>query len=225
MSAGWEGRLMDRERLLLALFERAPQHIIEHLIIVGIVLLVATAIALPIAIFLTRPKYKKYNGPILSVLNAGQTIPPLAVIAIFLPVLGLGFKSAIYALVLYGLLPIARNSIAGLTGVSPEIKEAARGMGMNAKKVLFQVELPLALPIIIAGIRTSSVLTVSTATLAGLIGAGGLGRLIIAGLNMNWSEFILVGAGLGAIMAISLDRLMTYIEKRFGPPGYVIEDL
>jgi osmoprotectant transport system permease protein len=216
---------MDKDRFMLALLERAPQHIIEHLAIVGIVLFVATAIALPIAIFLTRPQYRKYTGPVLSVLNAGQTIPPLAVIAIFLPFLGLGFTSALYALVLYGLLPIARNSIAGLTGVSPDIKEAARGMGMPAVKIFFQVELPLALPIILAGIRTSSVLTVSTATLASLIGAGGLGRLIIAGLNMNWSEFIIVGAGLGAVMAIGFDRLLTVLEKRFGPPGMILEEI
>lgn len=216
---------MDYDRLIMALTERAPQHVVEHIIIVGLVLLIATSIALPIGIFLTRPQYRRYTNPILSVLNAGQTIPPLAVIAIFLPLLGLGFTSALYALVIYGLLPIARNSIAGLSGVSPDIKEAARGMGMSSRMVLFQVELPLALPIILAGVRTSSVLTVSTATLAGLIGAGGLGRLIIAGLNMNWSEFILVGAGLGALMAILIDRLMNVIERRFGPPGHVVSEV
>ena len=216
---------INRDRLILALTERAPQHIVEHLIIVGSVLLIATAIALPLGVFLTRPRYKRYAPPIMAFLNAGQTIPPLAVIAIFMPILGLGFTSALYALILYGLLPIARNSIAGLAGVSPDIKEAARGMGMSASQVFFQVEFPLALPIILAGVRTSSVLTVSTATLAGLIGAGGLGRLIIAGLNMNWAEFILVGAGLGALMAILIDRLMNVLERVFGPPGPLAEDI
>ncbi len=216
---------MDYDRFMLALTERAPQHLMEHIIIVGLVLVIATAIALPIGVFLTRPRYTKYSNTILSVLNAGQTIPPLAVIAIFLPLLGLGFTSALYALVIYGLLPIARNAIAGLAGVNPDVKEAARGMGMSSRMVFFQVELPLALPIILAGVRTSSVLTVSTATLAGLIGAGGLGRLIIAGLNMNWTEFILVGAGLGALLAIVLDRFMNVIEKRFGPPGTAITEV
>lgn len=214
---------MSKDRLLVALFERAPQHIIEHLILVGIVLVIATSIALPIGIFLTRPVSRRFSEPVMALLNAGQTIPPLAVIALFLPVLGLGFKSALYALVIYGLLPIARNTIAGLSGVSPDVKEAARGMGMSASKVFFQVELPLALPVILAGIRTSTVITVSTATLAGLIGAGGLGRLINAGLNMNWPEFTIVGAGLGALMAILIDRFMNIIEHRFGPPGSVVD--
>ncbi|KUO49092.1 MAG: hypothetical protein APF76_09760 [Desulfitibacter sp. BRH_c19] len=214
---------MTTERFMLALFDRAPQHIVEHLILVGIVLVVATSIALPIGIFLTRSRYRRYSDPIMTVLNAGQTIPPLAVVVMFFPILGLGFKSALYALVIYGLLPIARNTIAGLAGVSEDIKEAARGMGMPATKVFFQVELPLALPVILAGIRTSTVITVSTATLAGLIGAGGLGRLIMVGLTMNWGEFTIVGAGLGALMAILIDRVMNVIEHKFGPPGTVVE--
>ena len=215
---------MNWERLMTALFDRAPQHINEHLVLVSIVLAVAISIALPIGILLTREKYKKLSGPVMTVLNAGQTIPPLAVIAMFLPVWGLGFKSALYALVIYGLLPIARNTIAGLAGVNPEVKEAARGMGMSGVKVFLQVELPLALPVILAGVRTSTVLTVSTATLAGLVGAGGLGRLIIAGLTMNYPEFILVGAGLGALMAIFFDRLMNVVERFFGPPGQLMDD-
>ncbi len=214
---------MTTDRFMLALLDRAPQHIVEHLILVGIVLAVATSIALPIGVFLTRSSYRKYSDPIMTILNAGQTIPPLAVIVMFFPIIGLGFKSALYALVVYGLLPIARNSIAGLAGVSQDIKEAARGMGMSATQVFFQVELPLALPVILAGIRTSTVITVSTATLAGLIGAGGLGRLIMVGLTMNWPEFTIVGAGLGALMAILIDRIMNVLEHRFGPPGTIID--
>ncbi len=223
MSARWEVDLMNKDRLMVALFDRAPQHLIEHIILVCVVLVIAIAIAIPIGVFLTRPQYKKFSDPVMSVLNAGQTIPPLAVIAMFLPWLGLGFKSALYALVIYGLLPIARNTIAGLAGVNPDVKEAARGMGMNPAKVFFQVELPLALPVILAGVRTSTVLTVSTATLAGLIGAGGLGRLIMAGLTMNYPEFLLVGAGLGALLAILIDRLMNVFEHKFGPPGPTVE--
>lgn len=148
---------MTMDRLRIALFDRAPQHMVEHIVLVGVVLIIAIAIAIPIGVILTRPGYKRFSDPVMSVLNAGQTIPPLAVIAIFLPWLGLGFKSALYALVIYGLLPIARNTLAGLSGVNPDVKEAARGMGMSASKVFFQVELPLALPVILAGVRTSTV--------------------------------------------------------------------
>ncbi|MEL7564220.1 MAG: ABC transporter permease [Dehalobacterium sp.] len=205
---------MKWDRLQMAFFERAPLHFLEHIVIVVTALTAAIMIALPLGIYLTRPRNKNKINAVMQIVNMGQTIPPLAVIAMFLPILGLGFKAAEVALIVYGLLPIFKNTVVGLLQVDSAVKEAARGMGMSERAVLFQVELPLSMPLIIGGIRTSSVLIVSTAVLAGMIGAGGLGRLIIGGLTMLWPEFILVGAGLGALLAILVDRSLFSVEKR-----------
>jgi len=141
------------------------------------------------------------------------------VIALALPILGLGMKPAIVALLFQSLLPIVRNTIAGLLGVSSDVKEAASGMGMSQRRILLEVELPLAVPIILSGIRTATVYVVSIGTLASLIGAGGLGNLIMGGLALFRPEYLLVGAGLGALMAIFLDRMINYLEHRITPPG------
>ncbi|WP_227764405.1 ABC transporter permease [Zhaonella formicivorans] len=211
---------MNWGRLQEALFNRAPEALAIHIWMVIITMIIAIAISVPTGVFLTRPKYKKYGIVILNILNLLQTFPGLAIVALAMPVLGMGLKPTIVALTVQGLLPIARNTIAGLAGVNPDVKEAALGMGMSEKKVLYEVELPLAMPVILAGIRTSAVYVVSTGTLAAYIGGGGLGDLILSGLTMFWAEFLLVGAGLGAILAITLDRLLGYVEYKITPPGY-----
>lgn len=213
---------MNWTRFQVALFHRAPEALAIHTLMVLITVTVAIAIAVPIGVLLTRPKYKKYGLVILNILNMVQTIPGLAIIALAMPILGLGLLPTIVALVIQGLLPIARNTIAGLSGVNPDVKESAVGMGMSGKKVLFEVELPLAMPVILAGIRTSSVYVVSAATLAAYIGGGGLGDLILSGLSMFWPEFLIVGGGLGALLAITFDRVLGYIEYKITPPGYEI---
>ena len=156
---------------------------------------------------------------VLNLLNILQAIPGLAIIALALPILGLGMKPAVVALLFQSLLPIVRNTIAGLLEVSPDVKEAAAGMGMTRRRILFEVEIPLAMPIVLSGIRTASVYVVSIGTLAALIGAGGLGNLIIGGLALFRPEYLLVGAGLGAIMAIFFDRFLSFLEYRITPPG------
>jgi len=210
---------MDWMRAKQALLERAPEALGVHIVMVLITISLAIAISVPLGILLTRPKYKNLGVVVLNLLNILQTIPGLAVIALTMPFLGLGLKPTIFALTIQGLLPIARNTIAGLHGVSPDVKEAALGMGMSRKKILYEVELPLAMPIILAGVRTSTVYVVSVGTLASYIGGGGLGDLIVTGLAMFWPEYLIIGAGLGALLAISLDRLLAYVEYRITPPG------
>jgi len=186
---------------------------IEHLQLVGVAVSAAIIIALPSGILLSRDIMKDYTGKIISVFNVAQGLPSLAIIALFLPLLGIGFIPAVTALTIYALLPIVRNTIAGINNVEDEIIEAARGMGMNSFQVLYKVELPLALPIIIAGIQTASVVTVGTAVISNLIGAGGLGQLIFTGLVRFDTRKILLGSILSAIIAIIIDRLFDLLEK------------
>ncbi|CCU77759.1 hypothetical protein HSACCH_00143 [Halanaerobium saccharolyticum subsp. saccharolyticum DSM 6643] len=186
---------------------------IEHLQLVGLAVSAAIIIALPSGILLSRDIMKDYTGKIISVFNVAQGLPSLAIIALFLPLLGIGFIPAVTALTIYALLPIVRNTIAGINNVEDEIIEAARGMGMNSFQVLYKVELPLALPIIIAGIQTASVVTVGTAVISNLIGAGGLGQLIFTGLVRFDTRKILLGSILSAIIAIIIDRLFDLLEK------------
>jgi len=153
----------------------------------------------------------------MAVLGAGQTIPPLAVIAIFFPFLGLGYGPAVLALTIYALLPIARNTITAISGVPEDIKEAARGMGMTPWQVLKSVELPLSVPGIMTGVKTSAVLTVSTAVLAALVGGKGMGAIIFAGINFFRPELILAGTIYIGTMAIIMERFITMMEWMITP--------
>lgn len=186
---------------------------IEHLQLVGIAVSAAIIIALPSGILLSRDLMKDYSGKIIAVFNVAQGLPSLAIIALFIPLLGIGFFPAVTALTIYALLPIVRNTIAGINDVEDEIIEAARGMGMTSFQVLYKIELPLALPIIIAGIQTAAVISVGTAVISNLIGAGGLGQLIFTGLVRFDTQKILLGSILSAIIAIIIDRIFDLIEK------------
>ncbi|MDR3541629.1 MAG: ABC transporter permease [Desulfosporosinus sp.] len=210
---------MTWENFRFALFEKAPGALFEHSMIVLVTISLAILISVPLGVFLSRPKFKKFGLVTLNLLNILQAIPGLAIIALALPIMGLGMKPAVLALLFQSLLPIVRNTIAGLIGVSPNVKEAASGMGMSRGRILLEVEIPLAMPIILSGIRTATVYVVSMGTLASLIGAGGLGNLIMGGLSLFRPEYLIVGAGLGAIMAILLDRMLSYLEFRITPPG------
>lgn len=186
---------------------------IEHLQLVGIAVSAAIIIALPSGILLSRDLMSDYTGKIIAVFNVAQGLPSLAIIALFLPLLGVGFIPAVTALTIYALLPIVRNTTAGINNVEDEIIEAARGMGLNPFQVLYKIELPLALPVIIAGIQTASVITVGTAVISNLIGAGGLGQLIFTGLVRFDTQKILLGSMLSAVIAIIIDRLFDLVEK------------
>jgi len=196
------------------LVNETPELIQQHLIIVLISLGIALFISIPSGILLTREKFKPYSNKIIAILNTAQGVPSLAVIAIFLKFLGIGFVPSIVALSLYGLLPIVQNTIAGINSIDGDILESAKGIGLSKKEVLMKVELPLALPVIIAGVQTSAVLIVGTAAIAQLIGAGGLGKLIFTGISQFRPELTIIGAGLAALIAICFDRGLEFINRK-----------
>jgi osmoprotectant transport system permease protein len=156
---------------------------------------------------------------LLGIAGVLQTIPSLALLMVMIPLLGLSPNSAIVAMLLYALLPILRNTYTGIAGVAVELVDAARGMGMRPNQVLRRVQLPLALPTIMAGIRTAAVISVGVATLAAFIGAGGLGELIVEGLYLNYIEMILLGAIAAAILALLTDWILERVEARLRSPG------
>ncbi|WP_053362842.1 osmoprotectant update ABC transporter permease/substrate-binding subunit OpuFB [Bacillus sp. FJAT-27251] len=192
-----------QDQLLQALF--------EHIQISFAALLFAVLIAIPLGIYLTRKK--NIAEGIIGVTAVLQTIPSLALLGLFIPLFGIGKIPAIIALVIYALLPILRNTYTGIKEVDPSLIEAAMAMGMNTRRRLLKVELPLAMPVIMAGIRTAMVLIVGTATIAALIGAGGLGDIILLGIDRNNTSLIILGAIPAALLAIAFDLLLRKMEK------------
>lgn len=187
----------------------------EHLALVGISTAGAIAIGVPLGIAITRRE--RLRAPVLGVANVFQTIPSLALFGFLIPVPflgGIGARTAIVALVVYALLPIIRNTYAGVTGVDPAIREAACGMGMTDRQVLGLVELPLAVPVMLAGIRVATVIGVGIATIAAAIGAGGLGVFIFRGVAMVDHAVILAGAVPAALLALLLDGGLHLVERR-----------
>ncbi|QTA86951.1 ABC transporter permease [Desulfonema magnum] len=192
---------------------------LEHCYLVGISSIIAISIGVPLGIFLTRGFMRRYRDLILNLIGICQTIPSLAVIAIAMTYVGIGKTPAILALVIYGLLPIIRNSVAGLANVDPVMLEAGRGMGMTPLQLLFKVEIPNAMYIIITGIRTSMVINVGTAALAFLVGGGGFGDLIFTGIAMVDPAYMLAGAVPTAGLAVFINWVFGYIEKWIVSPG------
>jgi osmoprotectant transport system permease protein len=192
--------------------------VLEHVWLVGISTLLAVAIGLPLGILLTRrPSLRK---PILGGANIMQTVPSLALFGLLMPVPWLGERAdrlVILALTLYALLPIIRNTYAGITGVDAAVVEAGRGMGMTDLQLLFQVQLPLALGVIIAGVRVATVVSVGVATIAAAVGAGGLGEYIFRGLAMVNNQLILAGAIPAAALALFADIALGFIESLLRP--------
>ena len=191
---------------------------LEHLWLVGVSMALAVAAGIPTGILLARrPRLEK---PVLAGANIVETIPSLALFGLLLPVPWLGARAdrlAILALALYALLPIIRNTYAGITGVDRAVLEAARGMGLTDRQLLFQVQLPLALSVILAGVRVATVVTVGVATIAAAIGAGGLGEYIFRGLAMVNNDLILAGAIPAALLALAADLVLGLAERRLRP--------
>lgn len=185
--------------------------LLEHIQISFIALFFAVLIAIPLGIYLTNKK--KIAESIIGISAVLQTIPSLALLGLLIPLFGIGKVPAIIALVVYALLPILRNTYTGINEVDPSLKEAALAMGMNQSKRLVKVELPLAMPVMMAGIRTAMVLIVGTATLAALIGAGGLGDIILLGIDRNNTALILIGAIPAAILALIFDVALKKLES------------
>jgi osmoprotectant transport system permease protein len=191
---------------------------LEHLWLVGISTLFAVLIGIPLGILIAH--WPILNKPVLASANIIQTIPSLALFGFLLPVPWLGDRAerlAILALTLYALLPLIRNTYTGIRGVDPAVVEAGRGMGLTDRQLLFQVELPLALSVILSGVRVAVVISVGLATIAAAIGAGGLGELIFRGLAMVNNQLILAGAIPAAVLALLADVSLGWAEKRLRP--------
>ena len=189
-----------------------------HLVLVGISVGLATAIGVPLGIVLTRrPAWSRL---VLGTASVVQTIPSLALFGLLIPVrwLGVSARTALVALTLYGLLPILRNTVTGIQGVDPAIREAGRGMGMTDLQLLVRVELPLAASVILAGVRVATVVGIGVATIAPAIGAGGLGVFIFRGVAMADNRTILAGALPAALLAVAADAALGALERRLRPP-------
>jgi osmoprotectant transport system permease protein len=205
------------------LVKYAPEILQEtgtHLLLVGISIAIATLVGIPLGILVTRKAHLRQ--PILGVANVLQTIPSLALFGflISVPLIGgIGARTAIIALTLYSLLPIIRNTYTGITSVDPAIREAGRGMGMTDRQLLLQVEIPLALGVILAGVRVATVIAIGIATIAAAIGAGGLGVFVFRGIAMVNNQLILAGAIPAAVLAILADWAIGWLEQRLTQKG------
>ena len=206
------------ENFFMMLQNRWPEILIgtwQHIQLTLVALFIANLIALPLGIVLTRKR--KIAETIIGITSVFQTIPSLALLGFMVPLFGIGFGPAIIALTIYGLLPILRNTYTGILGVDQAVIDAGTGMGMTSRQVLFMIELPLALPIIMAGIRTATVMVIGVATLAALVGAGGLGDLIFRGIAMARQDLILAGAIPAALLSIVFDYGLKKIEIAVQP--------
>ncbi len=191
-----------------------------HVVLVAVSVGIAVAIGLPLGILVTRrPAWSRW---VLGAVGVVQTIPSLALFGLLIPVPfigGIGPRTALVALTLYALLPIVRNTVTGIAGVDPAVREAARGMGMTDRQLLLRVELPLAAGVILAGVRVATVVGIGVATIAAAIGAGGLGVFIFRGVAMVDGRTILAGAVPAAVLALLADAALGMLERRVGPPG------
>jgi osmoprotectant transport system permease protein len=189
--------------------------VMEHLGLVAISSSLTILIGVPLGIWVTRPSGRNFLPIVSDVTSFGQTFPPVAVLALAVPMLGFGLVPTVVALFLYGLLPVVRNTIAGLNSVPHHLLDAAYGMGMSRMQALFRVEIPLSARVILAGVRISVIINIGTAMIGAAIGAGGLGSPIIAGLVQDNLAYIIEGAVPAAILAILADQLLANVEGIF----------
>lgn len=192
--------------------ETLPALILQHIQMVGISSLLAVTIGIAGGVLVTTQRGREFLPQMQDIVSLMQTIPPVAVIALAVPIVGFGYEPAVIALTLFSVLPVLKNTISGIESVDSEILSAASGMGMSWPQRFLRIELPLALPVLLAGIRTSVVINVGTATLGAVVGAGGLGVPIISGLTQGNNAFVLQGALATSMIAIWLDRLFEFLE-------------
>ena len=208
----------------VGIFKVAPpgkvlREALRHLQIVAVAEGFAILIGIPVGFLVTRRAFRFVSPLLIGIANIGQTIPMLAFIAMAALALGMGFRAAVVALAAYTVLPIIRNTYAGIRSVDPAVREAAQGMGMSKWQITTRVEIPLARPVIMAGIRTSTVVNVGTAAVAGMIGAGGLGAIIMSGLAVRVTEIVIQGAAPTAALAVVLDAILAKTEDWTTPRG------
>ena len=192
---------------------------LSHLGLVAAASLAAVVVGIGVAVFVTRPAGRDFRAIADTLATIGQTFPPAAVLALAVPALGLGPRPTIAALFLYGLLPITANAIAGLEGVPPAVRDAAEGMGLSAWQRLRDIELPLAAPVILAGVRVSVTIGIGTATIGSTVGAVTLGTPILDGLSAYKLPYVIQGAVLVGLFAILTDLLFAALERRLRPPA------
>lgn len=208
-----------QQRSSLAWSDKLLPQLIQQLEIAAYSTVLVVLVAVPLGVLLTRPSMRRVGPPVLTVANAGQAIPAYGLLVLALIINGQGKVTVIFALALFALLPVLRNTMVGLQGVDKNIIEAGRGMGMTKMDALTRIELPLSVPIIIAGVRTAMIINIGMATLAFLIGGGGLGITISVGLKLNQDPVLIVGSVLVAIVALSFDYIGALAEKFLRPPG------
>ncbi|SFF65178.1 ABC transporter permease [Blastococcus tunisiensis] len=193
--------------------------IVEHLQLTAVSAVIVLVIAIPLGVLLTRGAMRRFSPLIIGVANTGQAAPAIGLLVLLAAWVGFGFRTAVIGLVVYAALPVLRNTIVGIQGVDARLVEAGRGMGMSALAVLLRVELPLAVPVLLAGVRTALVLLVGTATLATFINGGGLGVLITTGINLSLDALLISGAVLVALLALAIDWLGRVVEHVARPRG------
>ncbi|MEW9501013.1 ABC transporter permease [Jeotgalibacillus marinus] len=191
----------------------------QHVELVLVSSIFAIIVAVPAGILITRPRFKKAEWVVTNLVNFGQTIPSLAVLALMISVLGIGFQTAVFALFIYSILPIFRNTVAGLDTIDKNLIDAAKGMGMTPYQILILIELPNSAYSILAGIRTAVVLNIGTAALAYVVGAGGLGVWIFTGIQLFDNAFLISGAIPVTLLAILADYLLRKLEYVVVPKG------
>jgi len=192
---------------------------LEHVQLVTVSTVLVIVIAVPLGVLLSRRRARWLATPVLAVANGGQAIPSIGVLVLLAILVGVGFKMAVVALVVYALLPVLRNTMVGLAQVDPALIDAGRGMGMSSRQVLMQIELPMAVPIMLAGIRVALILNVGVATLATYTNAGGLGSFIESGIVFNRMPILLTGSVLTIALALLVDWLAGLAEHRLRPRG------
>lgn len=210
--------LTDTERMTLAPASMWG-YLVEHINLTVVSATIVLAIAIPLGILLTRPSMRRFTGYVLAVANVGQAAPAIGLIVLLALWLGFGFWAATISLVLYAMLPVLTNTMVGLQQVDERLVEAGRGMGMSSMAVLFKVELPLAVPVMLSGIRTALVLLVGTATLGVFVNGGGLGILITTGVGLNLTSVLVFGSLLVALLALLVDWIGRVVEQLARPKG------
>lgn len=193
--------------------------LIQHIELTVVATILVIAIAVPLGVLLTRSFARRLTPPVTAIANIGQAVPSIGVLVLLAIWVGLGFWPAIVAFVFYSILPVLRNTMVGLQQIDPAIIEAGRGMGMSSRAVLLRIELPLAVPVMLAGIRTALVILVGTATLATFVAAGGLGQLIVTGNNLGRTSILITGGVLSAVLALFIDWLAGLAEIWLRPKG------
>lgn len=215
---GWRSTVYEFKDYFTIFLDRYPDiltALMRHLQITGIAIALGCLISIPLGVYLAKTSLKWIQSIAFTITNIFQTIPSLAMLAIFIPLMGVGMKPAVVALLLYSLMPILRNTFAAFESIDPEIIESAKGMGYNSFQRLVSVEIPLAMPYIMSGVRMTTVYIINWATLAAVIGAGGLGQLIIGGMGVNNKPLIFAAAVTAMALALLTDLVFSQFQKMF----------